>query len=171
MCIRDRVLPALASASLLVSPGSADLTILLPRLPAYSILAPETVEVAVHASLLLSGRGRLASPSRFVVHPEAGRPSLACSLLREPHTRHYRNATSQGQADQGQAELAEQGSGAILGPTPPDLAETTFNASMLREPRTDGGGLYHALVLQLDGDVFLPQLLSLIHISEPTRPY
>ena len=152
------VLPALASASWLVSPGSADLTILLPRLPAYSILAPETVEVAVHASLLLSGRGRLASPSRFVVHPEAGRPSLACSLLREPHTRHYRNATSEGQAGQGQAELAEQGSGAILGPTPPDLAETTFNASMLREPRTDGGGLYHALVLQLDGDVFLPQL-------------
>jgi len=52
------VLPALASASWLVSPGSADLTILLPRLPAYSILAPETVELAVHATLLLSGRGR-----------------------------------------------------------------------------------------------------------------
>ena len=146
------VLPALAAASWIVTPGSADLTIQLPRLPAYNILAPETVEVAVHSSLLLSGRGRLASPSRFIVHPEAGVPSLASSLLLEPHRRHYSNATSQVQAD-----LGEQGSGAIIS-TSPDSPDTTFNASMLREPRMDGGGLYHVLVLQLDGDVFLPQL-------------
>ena len=146
------VLPALAAASWIVTPGSADLTIQLPRLPAYQILAPETVEVAVHSSLLLSGRGRLASPSRFVVHPEAGVPSLASSLLPEPHRRHYSNATSEVQVD-----LGEQGSGAIS-PTPPNSPDTTFNASMLREPRMDGGGLYHALVLQLDGDIFLPQL-------------
>ena len=146
------VLPALAAASWIVTPGSADLTIQLPRLPAYNILAPETVEVAVHSSLLLSGRGRLASPSRFIVHPEAGVPSLASSLLLEPHTRHYSNTTSQMQAG-----ISEQGSGAIS-PTPPDSPETIFNASMLREPRMDGGGLYHVLVLQLDGDVFLPQL-------------
>jgi len=171
------VQPALADASNWFV-GTDYVAIRTPRLSSYAILAPETVEVAVPAALLLSGRGRHADPARFVVHATPGVAVVSSSLVAAPRVA-YENVTETFSDCVAHADHPERCFDETLNATAPfNVTNTTqvpryvrdvhVAAAQLRAPRAEGpalprpveglagaAGWYHTLEVTLHGDEFV----------------